>query len=124
MDTRDDRSAGLLAWQFSLYPEGHQDRRNLLIHAFTTPLFLAGSMGLVTAFAARAVWPGLVGLALMALTLALQGRGHAQEAARPVPFRGPLDAAARLFVEQWITFPRFVLSGGFAHAWRAAAPKR
>ena len=25
---------------------------------------------------------------------------------------------ARIFAEQWITFPRFVLGGGFARAWR------
>ena len=30
------------------------------------------------------------------------------------------DWAARLFVEQWVTFPRYVLSGGFARAWREA----
>ena len=26
----------------------------------------------------------------------------------------------RFFVEQWITFPRYVLSGGFSRAWREA----
>jgi hypothetical protein len=53
-------------------------------------------------------------------TLAVQGRGHAAEAARSVAFRGPGDFAARFFVEQWVTFQRFVLSGGFAQAWRRA----
>jgi hypothetical protein len=28
---------------------------------------------------------------------------------------------ARLLVEQWITFPRFVVSGGFARAWRSTS---
>jgi hypothetical protein len=54
------------------------------------------------------------------LVIAAQGRGHKGEATRPVPFRGPLDVVARLFVEQWLTFPRYVLSGGFAQAWQAA----
>jgi hypothetical protein len=54
------------------------------------------------------------------LPLILQGRGHRLEASRPLPFRGPGDVVARLFVEQWITFPRFVAGGGFAAAWRAA----
>jgi hypothetical protein len=57
----------------------------------------------------------------MALAVALQGRGHAVERTSPAPFRGPLDVVARLFAEQWITFPRFVLSGGFARAWRASS---
>jgi hypothetical protein len=51
--------------------------------------------------------------------MAVQGRGHRLEKNAPVPFRGPLDVLARIFVEQWVTFPRFVLSGGFARAWRA-----
>ena len=38
----------------------------------------------------------------------------------PIPFRGPIDVGSRIFVEQWVTFPRFVLSGGLAQAWRAA----
>jgi hypothetical protein len=40
------------------------------------------------------------------------------EASAPSPFLGPRDFAVRLFVEQWVTFPRYVLSGGFARAWR------
>jgi len=36
------------------------------------------------------------------------------------PFTGPLNAMSRIFLEQWVTFPRFVLSGGWSHAMRAA----
>jgi len=32
-----------------------------------------------------------------------------------------MTVRARIFLEQWITFPRFVLSGGWYHAWRARA---
>jgi len=52
-----------------------------------------------------------------------QGRGHKLETTAPAPFRGPADVAARLFVEQWITFPRFVFSGQFARAWVDAGPQ-
>ena len=48
------------------------------------------------------------------LAVAAQGKGHAREEARPHPFRGALDVVARIFVEQWITFPRYVLSGKLA----------
>jgi len=119
MDANENRTGGLLAWQWSLYRDGHRHRRNLAIHAATVPLFLAGTCALV-------LWPFVgVGLAvagaiLMLATVAAQGRGHAVEAARPVAFRGPGDFAARFLVEQWVTFPRFVLSGGFAQAWRRA----
>jgi hypothetical protein len=37
---------------------------------------------------------------------------------KPVPFRGPLDVLVRIFAEQFVTFPRFVLTGGLARAWR------
>lgn len=117
--THDDRSAGLLAWQLKLYPDGHRDRRNLLVHALTVPLFLTGTLTLLGG-ALVAPWTPLAGLAAMATALVAQGRGHKREATAPVPFRGPGDVLARLFVEQWVTFPRFVLGGGFARAWRAA----
>jgi hypothetical protein len=120
VDATGTREGGLLGWQWSIYPDGHRDRKNLAVHAATVPLFLAGTC-LVAA--APVAGPGLAiaGLAAMATSVLLQGRGHAREAVRPVPFLGPTDVVARLFVEQWVTFPRFVLSGGFARAWRGAA---
>jgi hypothetical protein len=114
--SRDD---GLLAWQWSLYNDNHRDHRNLIIHAFTNPLFLAGTIAIPLAIATR-WWLAPIGLVMMGLAMALQGRGHKLEAVPPVPFRGPGDVIARIFVEQWITFPRYVLSGGFARAWREA----
>ena len=45
-----------------------------------------------------------------------QGRGHRLEGQKPVPFRSPVDAVVRILAEQYITFPRFVLSGQFAAA--------
>lgn len=116
MAENEDRIGGLIAWQWSLYGDGHRHRRNLAIHAATVPLFLAGTCALA---ASPVVGAGaaVAGAAAMLLTVAAQGRGHAGEAARPVRFRGPGDFVRRFFVEQWVTFPRFVLSGGFAKAW-------
>ncbi|MFY0580939.1 hypothetical protein ACN28S_47860 [Cystobacter fuscus] len=64
----------------------------------------------------------LPGVVAMVGAMAAQGRGHRMESVAPVPFRGPWDVLARIFAEQWVTFPRFVLSGGFARARRANAP--
>jgi hypothetical protein len=50
-----------------------------------------------------------------------QGREHGQEAVPPEPYTSPLNAVARILLEQWITFPRFVLSGGWARAMRNTA---
>ncbi len=115
-----ERTEGLLAWQWKHYPANHRDRRNLLLHGLTVPLFQVGTLLLATApFASP--WGALPGLLGMVGAVALQGRGHRIETAPPAPFRGPFDVVARLFVEQWVTFPRFVLSGDFARAWRASA---
>ena len=109
----------LLSWQWELYPQGHCDRTNLSIHAATVPLFQAGTLALVLGPLA-ALWLAPVGLGAMIAAVAAQGRGHRRESTAPVPFAGPGDAVSRLFVEQWITFPHFVGSGGFLRAWRAA----
>ncbi|HZX94698.1 MAG TPA: terminase [Myxococcales bacterium] len=117
----DSREGGLLRWQWSLYPEGHHDRRNLLLHALSNPLFLLGSIA-VAASTFGGGWLGLVGLAAMATAMAAQGRGHKLERTAPVPFRSAADLLVRFFVEQWVTFPRFVASGRFATAWREGVP--
>ena len=40
------------------------------------------------------------------------------EAQASEPFSDRKDAVQRLVVEQFVTFPRFVLSGGWWQAWR------
>jgi hypothetical protein len=114
-DRRDE--LGLLAWQWSIYPAGHRDGLNLALHVLTAPLFLLGTLAVLAA--PLATWQlapaGLVG---MLVAFAAQGSGHKREALPPRPFRGPFDLIARFFVEQWITFPRYVVSGGLGRAWR------
>jgi hypothetical protein len=106
----------LLAQQWQDYPRVHRTRANLVLHALTVPLFWAGLVAFVAGWHA---WPwSAAGLALMVTATAIQGRGHRQELARPRPFRGPLNMVGRLVSEQCVTFPRFVLTGGFARAWR------
>ena len=109
----------ILAWQWSQYGEGHQSRRNLVLHAVTAPLFMLGTSALLTS-PLTGVGAAVGGAALMFVALVAQGRGHREEAARPAPFLGPADFVVRFLAEQWVTFPRFVLSGSFARAWRAA----
>ena len=116
----DDRGDSLLAWQWSLYPPSHRDRRNLLTHALTAPIFQAGTVAIVVAPFVNG-WLALAGVGAMAGAMALQGRGHRLERVRPSPFRGPVDVIRRFLAEQWVTFPRYVASGEFARAWRESA---
>lgn len=111
-----DREGGLIAWQWALYSPGHTTRANLLIHAFTVPIFEAGTLTLLSSPLLGPVFVP-VGIAMMVGAMAAQGQGHAREPQRAVPFRGPFNVLARIMAEQWIAFPRFVVTGGFARAW-------
>jgi len=110
----------LLRWQWEGYPRYHRSRANLLIHIVAVPLFLIGTVGLVVAL----VQVSPVGLAIavggIIVAVALQGRGHRLESIPPEPFTGPVNFVSRLFLEQWVTFPRFVVSGSWGAALRKA----
>lgn len=108
-----EREGGLLAWQFRDYAERHCDRLNLWIHLYAVPAFVAGSAAAVLHLLTLN-FVG-VGFSLLFVTVAflLQGIGHKRESMPPQPFDGPLDFAKRILAEQFITFPRFVLSGGW-----------
>ncbi|MFL5088186.1 MAG: Mpo1-like protein [Xanthobacteraceae bacterium] len=109
----------LLAWQWSDYTAKHRDRGNLVLHAVAVPLFLLSTIVLATALVTREGVATVVALAGMGVSVLLQGRGHAREREAPTPFDGTGDFVTRFFVEQWVTFPRFVLSGGWLRNFRA-----
>lgn len=110
----------LMQWQWDGYSRYHQSRANLLLHIVVVPLFVISNIALVAGIVMLS-WPvALGGLAAMAVSVILQGRGHKIETNPPEPFTGPTNAVSRIFMEQWVTFPRFVLSGGWRRALRAA----
>jgi len=53
------------------------------------------------------------GLVAMIVSVALEGVGHRFEPERPAPFAGFGDFLKRFIAEQWVTFPRFVISGRY-----------
>ena len=114
----DSREGGLLKWQWAGYTGTHCDRRNLALHAATAPVFIGGALALLASPLLGAAAAGGVGA--MSLSLLAQRRGHRLEGKAPAAFRGPPDVIARFFAEQFVTFPRFIVSGGFAAAWRKA----
>jgi len=108
------REGSLLEWQWRNYSRNHRDRLNLLIHMVGVPAFIAGMLAFVTQ-ALRAQWFGAaIALVVALIGFAVQGIGHKREHVPPESFAGPADFLARVFAEQFITFPRFVLFGYWA----------
>jgi Protein of unknown function (DUF962) len=108
----------LLRWQWSDYGVYHRGRLNLLIHIVAVPIFLIGNVCLVVALVQRALPMAAVCLTPMVVSIGLQGLGHKHELVSTVPFTNPVNALLRIFIEQWITFPKFVASGGWLRALR------
>jgi hypothetical protein len=103
----------LLELQWAAYPHAHRNRKNLILHLAAVPLFMVGTVTVATSpFTGGS--SAIAGLVAMALAMAVQGVGHRQEVSPPPPFRNKLDAMLRIFAEQWITFPRFVMNGGLS----------
>lgn len=96
--------------QWEGYPPSHTRLANVLLHVVGVPVFLLGNCVLVVSLASLNLrWAGL-GLLGMLGGFALQIVGHGIEPRRPPAFASPSDAIARIFVEQWLTFPRYLLS--------------
>ena len=112
----DDRGP-FLRWQWSLYPGTHRDRRNLLTHALTAPVFQAGTLAVLLS-PLVSLWLAPAGLLAMVGVMGVQRKTHRLEGGAPAAFRGPGDVVKRFLAEQWITFPRYVASGEFGRAWR------
>jgi len=102
------------------YPRVHAERTNLLIHIIAVPVFIATFIGVFVALATGAFLVAAIIAAGPPLAMAAQGSGHSREADAAAPFTGPINVIQRILVEQFITFPAYVLTGGWWRAWRAA----
>lgn len=111
--------AELLEQQWSGYAAAHRNRNNLLIHLVTVPLFWIGVMNFVVPLVFAGLVHALGGAVLMAVSLFLQAKGNEMEGRPPQPFDNARDYARRVIAEQFVTFPRFVLSGGWWHNFNA-----
>jgi hypothetical protein len=106
----------LLQWQWAGYSRYHQSRANLLIHIVAVPLFLVGTIALVYGRRSAVSCCTSRRYRLHCGGSRTTGSWSRLERVPPEPFSGPLNFIARLFLEQWVTFPRFVLSGGWSAA--------
>ena len=113
-DVSEDRNAmsfpELVSWAWRETPPVHENATNLLIHIVAVPLFVAGNL-LFVGGVIFVWWLTFVGLACVAVSLALQRIGHSMERTKPPAFSGPRDFLRRLYAEQFCNFWRFLFSG-------------
>ena len=110
----------LLDWQWQGYADNHRNRNNLLIHIVAVPLFWIGALNFVVPLVFAGLIHALGGALLMGLSLFIQGKGHEMEDQPPAPFKDAREFVRRVIAEQFVTFPRFVLSGGWWRNFNAA----
>jgi hypothetical protein len=109
----------LLEAQWSDYPERHTHRTNLLIHILAVPMSWFGAFWILGGFLLMLMGvPGAFGMlfwgaAFIAGALAAQHYGNSLEGRRAPPIRDPKQFARHAFAEQFVTFPRFVLTGAW-----------
>lgn len=103
----------LLQWQWDGYHPTHQNKTNLLLHIIAVPLFIVATASALYALVRLSLFGLVVSLTGFTLSLIMQARGHKLEPVQPEPFKNNIDFACRILAEQWITFPRFVLTGGW-----------
>lgn len=106
----------MLLNQWLSYSTVHQSPVNLWLHLFAVPVFWVGLSGLLFATLTFELWLWLSGVALLLFSLVVQSSGHKSEGQAPAPFTSVGNAVTRILLEQLITFPRFVLTGGW---WQA-----
>lgn len=99
----------ILRRQWLDYPKTHANRMNFMVHLIFIPVFMAGTVSLCFGLYALSLAASLAGLAAMGLAMAIQGWGHRQEALPPEPFTSGVNALIRILLEQWLTFPAYVL---------------
>ena len=100
------------------YRRVHASRANLVIHLLAVPLFAASFPIALYFVAVGASSTAFLSGGLAVFAMLLQAAGHRLEPEPPAPFSGPLDFLRRWFTEQYLAFPRFLLSGGWWRAFR------
>ncbi|MDB6144472.1 MAG: hypothetical protein JWP80_3516 [Pseudomonas sp.] len=112
------RLPNLHTWQWRGYAANHQNPTNLVLHIIAVPLFIIAALLILDGLLELSFSSIAIGVIGLIAAMAFQRHGHTLEGQAPEPFSDRNDAIKRLLVEQFVTFPRFVLSGGWWRAWK------
>jgi len=113
------------AEQWRDYSERRQNKINLLIHIVTVPLVWFAALQVLGGLVLMLIGVGGIKMwvyaaILTAIALFAQSHGNGMEAKKAAPPSNPKDFAMHAVAEQFITFPRFVLSGQWLRNLQAA----
>lgn len=107
----------LVDQQWSGYADRHRDKTHLMLKIVAVPLVWIAGIQIFGALLLMLV-PGVSGigvlvwaLALVAVSVFLQVRGATLEAVPPRPFAFTKDTALWFAADDFVNFPRFVLTG-------------
>jgi len=106
----------MMKWQADGYQTYHFSCINLWIHIIAVPFFITGTLSLLLSIITLNIILVITSLLLMATSIGVQGYGHGKEKVPAIPFSGFVNAVTRIFLEQLITFPLFVLTGQWYRA--------
>lgn len=112
------RHPNLHTWQWRNYPDNHRHPANLVLHLIAVPMFIIAALLILDGLFSLSFSSIAIGVIGLIAALGFQRHGHTLEKQAPEPFSDRGDAIKRLLVEQFITFPRFVLSGAWWKAWK------
>lgn len=104
--------------QWDGYGERHRNKTNLLIHIVTVPLvwfaalqIFGGLILMLVGVGGLKMW--IYAAILITIALVAQNQGNGMEQVKGTTPGNPKDFAIHAVAEQFVTFPRFVLTGGW-----------
>lgn len=106
----------IIQWQWDGYKQYHNTPINLWIHILAAPLFIIGTILLITAIIGLSFFMIIASSLIMAVSILAQGFGHSKETHPVEPFIDGKNAVTRIFIEQFYTFPKYVISGKWYRA--------
>ncbi|WP_313519538.1 Mpo1-like protein [Pseudomonas sp.] len=97
------------------YAATHRHPTNLLLHLIAVPLFIVASLLVLGGLLGSSLLPVVLGAIGLVAALTLQRQGHKLEEQEAATDQ---ECLQELLLEQFVTFPRFILSGAWWRAWR------
>ena len=107
------RLSEIIKWQWEGYSKAHQSRANLFIHIILVPLFIISFLSLLLSIFRFDLISIVSSFFIMMMSFGLQGIGHSKEINPAEPFTSIKNAVLRIFLEQFYTFPKFVITGAW-----------